>query len=915
MRFVLPLLVSLLLIPPCTLAPAEGLARIISYVSSLDSSTQQYGLYLPAAPAPSPAGYPAVFHMHGYGWSVSAGFSGFQKRWAEDHGWILINVNARGPQFYDGVGDVETLNVVRDARDRFGLDMARLYVTGGSMGGTGAFRAALRHPELFAAAVGVDGWSDFREWHYHWYARTDQREAIEEFRRPLLEAASPLYWAGRARWNAIQASVSGQDNVVLPVNGILLSGALVQRAGEMPGAYENRLFLDYEAGHGGSTRMDQIYEYFLDREAHPNPPSFICESPVLAHGQLYWGSMLRQKVQGMGAALESYVEASSPPAPLPRPAASGEGRTAAATATVVTRNLSALAVHLQASPAAGKERVDLYVDGFLAYQGPARTVTLAADLSPRGDLWGWREQEPEGLRKTPQLEGPIGKAFEVPFIVAYGTSGPPAEVARHRREAEDFARGWDAFMVHAEAVRAIPEERVSAADLQAHALILFGTEHSSALLREANAVRELPVHVLADRVIVRDPQWGDREYLGGKFGAFFCAPNPLSGDRTYLVVCRGQWATQPDGSARQGLEYDLEKLPWAYPDYVVFNSDQSELPHVLNVNNKPPVTCYEAGYFVEAGYFDQDWQPYRLVTLDRVRAQKPATRLIHVERVRATAGGVQVAISDEGGGPVAQARVTVRADGVVPAVYSGVTDGGGSVTFAQIASDAPATVVNVMATGAEYDWQADRQRSTEQRGVGLVARAGAPTEAGNCAVNIEVSSDTAQRLTVSLQTPVGEASPPREIVLGPGGRARAAFDWDLAGVPAGTYQATAEVMAHQAEARLTRPVFVTVGQWQDSPLRLTELVLADIIAGGRWQATVRLRTIGAETQTATVRVALPADRIYPPPQTVTVEPGKEVSVVFAATPAARALDLGMHPVRAYVEGQRGVTAYGEFTVK
>ena len=210
----IPALLALLW--PCAFCSGDGLAQVIGYVSSLDQSVQQYGIYLPAAPAPSPAGYPAILHMHGYGWSVSAGFSDFQKRWAEDHGWVLINLNARGPQFYEGVGDVETRNVVRDAHERFGVDLGRLFLTGGSMGGTGAYRMGMRYPDLFAAVVGVDGWSDYREWHYHWYARTDQHSDIEEFRRPLLEAISPLYWAGRARWNAIQTSVSGRDNVVLP---------------------------------------------------------------------------------------------------------------------------------------------------------------------------------------------------------------------------------------------------------------------------------------------------------------------------------------------------------------------------------------------------------------------------------------------------------------------------------------------------------------------------------------------------------------------------------------------------------------------------------------------------------------------------------------------------------------------------
>lgn len=897
------LLVLLLPLLTCTLCRADGLAQVVGYTSPIDKSVQQYGIYLPASPAPSAAGYPTVFHMHGYGWSVSSKFSDFQKAWADDHGWILINLNARGPQFYDGIGDTESRNVVADAHRRYGLDLSRLYLVGGSMGGTGAFRLGVRYPDLFAAAVGVDGWSDFREWHYHWYARTDQQSDIEEFQRPLLEAVSPLYWLGRARWGAIQASVSGRDNVVLPENGLLLYNALSERSQQVPGAYANRLFLDYDAGHGGSYRIEDIYRFFINREAHTDPPSFLCETPLLTHGRMYWGSMLRTKVQGAPAALESHVE----------PAAGGE----TARVFVVTRNLAGLAIHLEASPAAEAQMVELYVDGFRAYEGSPRTVQLQADFSPKGDLWGWNEvaEASAGPVKSPELEGPIGEAFKRPFVVAYGTAGTAAEVARNRREAQDFARGWNAFMVHYEAVQALPEERLSAADIAAHSLVIFGTEQSSALLRRANAARELPVHVRSDGIVVRDPQWGDRQYLGSQFGAFVCSPNPLT-DGQYLVICRGQWATKPDGSARQGLEYDLEKLAYAYGDYVVFNTDQAELPHVLNVNNKPPVTCYEAGYFVEAGFFDQDWQPYRAATLDRVRALKVPTRLIHVERLRHGPDGLKALVMDAAGKPVRQARVTVLAHGGQPAAHSAVTDDEGFAVFPQFPAQAPCEVLNVMATGAEYDWQADREPSTLQNGVTLTAKATAADENGRSLVTVEAASDRAERVAVRLLTPVGTLDQPRrELVLLPGCPATASFEWRLPGVPAGSYRATTQVTAPLQRLSFTRDVFVTAGAWSDSPLRVAEMPAVDIAYGGTWQAKVRLANLGSEAQQVTVRVALPADWQVAEAQCVRIGPGEQSFLVLAQPPGTALLQPGLHPVRVSVDGHRGVTAAAEFTVK
>jgi hypothetical protein len=121
-------------------------------------------------------------------------------------------------------------------------------MTGGSMGGTGALRHGLRHPDVFAAVMGVDGWTDFRLWHHHWYAREDYRDLIEEFRRPLLQAASPLYWAERGELGAIGHIVDGGDTVVLPENGLRLWRKLRDFQWDEPGAYDQRIIFNPTLG-------------------------------------------------------------------------------------------------------------------------------------------------------------------------------------------------------------------------------------------------------------------------------------------------------------------------------------------------------------------------------------------------------------------------------------------------------------------------------------------------------------------------------------------------------------------------------------------------------------------------------------------------------------------------------------------
>jgi hypothetical protein len=524
------------------------------------------------------------------------------------------------------------------------------------------------------------------------------------------------------------------------------------------------------------------------------------------------------------------------------------------------------------------------------------------------------------LRKTPALEGPIGEAFKVPFVVAYGTAGSPEETSRNRREATDFARGWNDFMVHDTAVVAVPEERLSEADWQTRSLVMYGTESSSRLLQRANARHELPIHVRADGVTVTDPQWGDREYLGEQYGAFACYPNPLTDFRTYLVICRGQWATKPDGSIRKGLEYDLEKLPWAYSDYVVFDTNQAELPHVLNVNDKPPVTCYEAGYFVEAGWFDQDWQPYRKATLDRLNALKLPVRRVSVGAMTADRRGVTVSVVDAGGQPVNQARVTVRFDDEPPVVRSGVTDPGGKVFFRWETplgmTPPPCRVVNLMATGAEYDFTADATITTAERGLTATVTASPADENGRAQVTAQVAADQPTTVTVSLLAPGGKVFPPNEILrLMPGQPRRLALLWENSGLPVGAYTGQLLVIGSKPRVALQRPVTLRVGRWAEGALRLTEVKGTDLTAGKPWQVTAKLLNSGSSPVTATVCLALVEDRKYPPAQQVTVKPLEELAVVFKAPSDEAPLPVGVHPFRVYAPGQYGVVATGDFSVK
>ncbi|MGC9316497.1 MAG: prolyl oligopeptidase family serine peptidase [Armatimonadota bacterium] len=923
-------LVVLLAFMACAGAWADGVSRRVQYHSPLDDSIQAYGVYLPDSPPPSERGYPAVLHGHGYGWHVSSSFSGFQRQWADEHGWVMIHLNARGPNFYEGVGDLETLAVVDDAAARFGIDRDRVYMTGGSMGGTGALRHGLRHPDVFAAVMGVDGWTDFRLWHHHWYARTDCRDLIEEFRRPLLEAASPLYWAERGKWGAIGHIVDGSDTTVLPENGLRLRQRLWELSAQQPGAYDYRLIFNPTLGHGGGTDYGAIYSFFVGRRRIQRPAGFTVQTTVLPHGQLYWGRIEDLLIDGLSGQLEAYAE----------------GDTVAAR----TENLRAFTLHLAASPATAGGWVRVYADGFPCHEGFPGTITLEADLDAAGTVIGWHRSAPgDRLHKRPELCGPVGDAFLSPFVVAWGTAGDPDEVARHRLEAEQFAESWNVFMVHADAVEAVPEEDIHPADLTSHTIVLFGSIDSSRLLRRAHAAHPFPVEVRGEGVIVHDPEHGDRRYIGEKYGALMCYPNPLTDFSTYLVIANRRVYTKPDGGSPQLLGYDLEKLPWGYPDYLVFNNNQSELPFVLNVNNKPPVTCYEAAYFVEAGYFDDAWRIDRGHQLRRVRVQQPEQhRLIHVDelalgepngrpvaRVRLTdADGapvtylVQVVQRDADGAPVHTARVTGRWSADGEAVASASTDEDGGAEFVcppGVAADvADFQVVNVMATGCTYDWTADMGRhlaagwgSPRQLELTLLTDRPSVGPDGAVTLRLAVTNAGAARrdITVTLAAPSGTVIPGRrEVKVDPHRRADVEFTWRPEGRRSGPTVLYAEATAGgTAPAHAALPVEVQILPRPRLPLAVSGVTAADVQWGEPWTVSATVRSWGCEEPVqATVHCALLEARRFPAAKSVEVPAGEAVTVQWMGE---KPIDRGEHTVRVSVEGVAGATGTDSFAVR
>jgi hypothetical protein len=90
-------------------------------------------------------------------------------------------------------------------------------------------------------------------------------------------------------------------------------------------------------------------------------------------------------------------------------------------------------------------------------------------------------------------------------------------------------------------------------------------------------------------------------------------------------------------------------------------------------------------------------------------------------------------------------------------------------------------VVNVMATGAEYDWTADAARGTGAAGVSVAAGDCTADEDDRAVVNVVANSAVSSTVTVSLQASGGTVYPPlQRVTLQAGQPQHLSFTWDAA---------------------------------------------------------------------------------------------------------------------------------------
>jgi len=588
------------------MVPAAGATGFRWYSSDIDGSYQPYAIYVPTTyERQKPMGI--VFYLHAFGGSATLKFSDVRKEWANTNNCLLVNLQGRGNQNWDLLADDDLFHVLADLKATFAIDENRLSMEGISMGGHGAYRWAMRYPDMWAASAPSAGWTSYEDFYFKWYCGLSEdagkwgynngnikpdlsaAEYVDPSRRPALETASALYQAENAKYVSFWMGSNTGDTV-----NNMQNAQWVKDAFDSLGI-KNYVWFQGPGGHCACHSEKVIYSFLTDKVRVSSPANPVYRTNTLRYNKAYWIRIDRLQYANVWARLAADV-------------------TAPDRIEVEADNIAQFTLSTPSALVDAAKPLQVFVNGKLCYSGKALaflsisavTEQIGGQTYTVGQAWTAAPLVCGDIHKTPELSGPIGDAFRSKFLVVYGTKGGDRETAKNMADAQQFVDDWNAVMIQKNDdwgfpgpqvyLGAIADTAVTPEQIADSNLRLFGDQNTNYIT--AQIKDGLPLTLLNNGVRV-----GDREYFGDTVDYTLICPNPLNASK-YVVAGRGYLAETAIPGSQKGK--NLERLPWGEPDYVVWDTSRALGPTVQN----PDGTVFKhlPDAYLEAGYFDQNWR-------------------------------------------------------------------------------------------------------------------------------------------------------------------------------------------------------------------------------------------------------------------------------------------------------------------
>jgi dienelactone hydrolase len=538
-----------------------------TFLSGIDGSVQYYAVN-PARPASGKTSHPPALVLSLHGASVEAigqADAYASKTWAH----IVCPTNRRPYGFdWEDWGRVDAMEVLDLSARELKTDPERVYLTGHSMGGHGAWQLGATFPDRFAAVGPSAGWISF--YSYAGGQRVTSPTPVEEMLQRASASSDTLLMKGNYGAEGVYILHGSADDNVPPTEARAMSAELGKfhkdfAYHEQPGA-----------GHWWSA-SDEPGAQCVDW-----PPMF----DMFSRRYLPANEQVRQvdftTVNPGVSSRYRWVSIESQVHPLQPSSVSIRYDLHKRRYVGSTTNVSRLTLDL--SHMTPGEPVTIVLDGIEPDRVPPAFPWPAGEpkytLERKDGKWWirWIPPPVDSRKKGSHRYGPFKEAFSHRFLFVYGTKGTAEEnawaLAKARYDAETFwYRGNGSVDIVSDVAFEANKERD-------RSVILYGNADTNAAW--SGLIPTSPVVVSRTGLRV-----GDRQFSGGDLACVFLQPRPGSD-----VACVGVVA----GSGAVGMRL-TDRLPFflsgaGIPDCLVLG------PEVL--------TAGSAGIRA-AGFFGEDW--------------------------------------------------------------------------------------------------------------------------------------------------------------------------------------------------------------------------------------------------------------------------------------------------------------------
>lgn len=205
--------------------------RDVVFQARIDGTEQRYVELLPPAfEAAQP--HDVVIALHGHGsdrWQFirdTRGECQAIRDFAAEHGWIVVSPDYRARTSWMGPqAEADVVQIIAELKQRHSID--RVFLAGGSMGGTAALIFGARHPELIAGVCSLNGTANMVEYDRFQDAIAAAYGGTKAERPDEYRNRSAELWPERFTM-PVAVTTGGKDDVVPPQSVLRLVEKLRQ---------------------------------------------------------------------------------------------------------------------------------------------------------------------------------------------------------------------------------------------------------------------------------------------------------------------------------------------------------------------------------------------------------------------------------------------------------------------------------------------------------------------------------------------------------------------------------------------------------------------------------------------------------------------------------------------------------------